>query len=98
MARQAVERDGFQNFVEEVASLEEGNCLELLLLLRKSFLVLDIRDRVCVLGLYGYVCLGLDSLLGSLGILKALCAKKGLCSCTGVFDEGEAKNLCCCAS
>ena len=79
MASQALERDGFQNFVEEEASLEEGNCLELLLLLVKSFLVLDVKDWVCVLGQYDCVSLGLDGLLGSLGILKALGAKQGLC-------------------
>ena len=40
------------------------------------------------------VCLDLDSLLGSLGILKALDAAKGFCCFTGIFDEEEAKNLC----
>ena len=44
LARLAVERVSFQNFVEEEASLEEGNCLELQLLLRNSFLLLDVRD------------------------------------------------------
>ena len=72
LARLAVERVGFQNFVEE-----EGNCLELLLLLRKSFLLLDLTDGVCI--------------LGSLGILKALGAKKGYCCCTVVFDKEKAK-------
>ena len=71
MARQAVERVGFQDVVEEEASLEEGNCLELLLLLGMSFLVLDVKDRVCVLDLYGCVYLGLEALLGCLGLLKA---------------------------
>ena len=90
-----MEKVGFKNFLEEEASLEEGNCLELLLLLRKSFLLLDIRDSVCVLGLYGCVCSVLDGLLGTLDILKALNIAKGFCCCTGAFDEVEAKNLCC---
>ena len=42
--RLAVERVDFQNFVEEEAILEEGNCLELLLLLVKSFLLLDVKE------------------------------------------------------
>ena len=70
--RLAVERVGFHNFVEREAILEEGNCLELLLLFIKSFLLLDIMDCVCVLGPYGCVCLVLDGLVGTLGILKGL--------------------------
>ena len=46
-----MERVGFDNFVEEEAILEEGNYLELLLLFIKSFLLLDVVDCVCVLGL-----------------------------------------------
>ena len=37
VAVHAVERAGFQNFVEEEAGLEEGNCLTLPVLLVKSF-------------------------------------------------------------
>ena len=44
--RLAVEKVGFQNFVEDEACLEEGNCLELLLLLLKSFLVSYVKDCV----------------------------------------------------
>ena len=40
----AMERVGFQNFVEDEACLEEGNCLVLLFLLEKSFLVPDVKD------------------------------------------------------
>ena len=46
VARWAVERVGFQNFVEDEACLEEGNCLELLLLLLESFQVPDVKDWV----------------------------------------------------
>ena len=53
--------------------------MNLLLLLTKSFLLLNITDCDCVLGLYSCVCLGLDSLLGILGILKALGIGKGFC-------------------
>ena len=58
--------------MEREAILEEGNCLELLLLFIKSFLLLDVMNCVCVLGLYGCVCLVLDGLVGTLGILKGL--------------------------
>ena len=58
MVRQAVERVGFQNFVEDKAGLEEGNCLMFLLLLEKSFFVLDIRT---VTGSYIYMVVMLKS-------------------------------------
>ena len=54
-----MERVGFQNFVEDEACLDEGNCFVLLLLLEKSFLVLDVKDWDWVLDLYGWLCLGL---------------------------------------
>ena len=56
--------------MEEEAILEEGNCLELLLLFIKSFLLLDVLDCVCVLGLYGCVCLFLDGLVLDFGNFK----------------------------
>ena len=65
--------------MEEEAILEEGNCLELLLLLIKSFLLLDVMDCGCVLGLYGCLCLVLDDLGGTLGILKCLDVARGFC-------------------
>ena len=86
-----MERDGFQNFVEEEACLEEGNFLELLLLLLKSFLVLDIQDWVWVLDLYVWDCLGLDDLFDNLGILNDLVAEQGAFCCWLVLDEEEAK-------
>ena len=66
-----MERVGFQNFVEDEACLEEGNCFVLQLLLEKSFLVPDVKDWVRVLDLYGWVCLGLEGLFGCLGLLNA---------------------------
>ena len=92
-----MERVGFQNFVADEACLEEGNCLELLLLLLKSFLVPDVKDCVWVLDLYVWGCLGLDCLFGSFGILNDFRAEyDGFC-CWLVLAEEEAKNLCCCA-
>ena len=67
-----MESVGFQNFVQDKACLEVANCLELVLLLLKSFLVPDVKDWVWVLDQYVWDCLGLDDMFGSLGILKAL--------------------------
>ena len=57
--------------MEDEAILQEGNCLELLPLLVKSFLLLDVKDCGCVFVLYGCVCLVLDGLVGTLGIFKS---------------------------
>ena len=49
-----MERDGFQKFEEEEAGLEEGICPELLVLLVvKSFFMLEVKDSDRFLDLYG---------------------------------------------
>ena len=68
-----MKRVGFQNFLDDEACLEEGNCFVLLFLLLESFLVSEVKDWV--LDMYGCVCLGLDDLFGCLGLLNGLVAE-----------------------
>lgn len=68
-----MERALFQNLQEEEADLEEGNCLELSILLAgKSFLALGVEDWGWYLGLYGWLDLGLKDFTEGLGLLKNL--------------------------
>ena len=64
----AVERVGLQNFVEDEACFEEGNCFWYPLLLAYSFL-LDEYDCVWLFGLYDCVCWGLEDLVSCFGLL-----------------------------
>ena len=82
-----MERPGFQKFLEDEACLEEGNCLKLLLLLLKSFLVPDVKEWVWALDLYVWDCLGLDDLFASLGILKTFVTELNTFCCWLVYVE-----------